>query len=80
MDFQQNICGCDYYIICLVCGNNTSLHCSVLSTHSIKATRHSIEYLAGKQSNCFFVRLIGNLCYCGFDQTTQESRLKGDES
>ena len=32
IDFPQIICGCDYYIIRLLCGNYTSLHCSMLST------------------------------------------------
>ena len=32
IDFLQNICGCDYYIIHLLYGNHTSLHCSMLCT------------------------------------------------
>ena len=44
IDFPQNICDYDYYIICLLCGNYTSLHCSMLSTHCIKATVPSIRY------------------------------------
>ena len=28
IDFPQNICDYDYYIIRLLCGNYTSLHCS----------------------------------------------------
>ena len=43
IDFPQNICDDDYYIIHLLCGNYTSLHCSVLSTHCIKATVPSIR-------------------------------------
>ena len=42
--FPQNICDYDYYIICLLCGNYTSLHCSMLSTCFIKATVPSIRY------------------------------------
>ena len=38
IDFPQNICEDDYYIICLLCGNYMSLHSSMLSTHCIKAT------------------------------------------
>ena len=38
IDFPQNICDHDYYIIHLLCGNYTSLHFSVLSTRCIKAT------------------------------------------
>ena len=41
--FPQNICDNDYYIICLLCGNCTSLHCSMLSTHCVKATVPSIR-------------------------------------
>ena len=41
--FPQNICDDDYYIICLLCGNYTSLHCSMLSTHCVKATVPSIR-------------------------------------
>ena len=26
IDFLQNICGCDYYIICFLYGNYTSMH------------------------------------------------------
>ena len=33
----------DYYIIYLLCGNYTSLHCSMLSTHCVKATVPSIK-------------------------------------
>ena len=44
IDFPQNICDHDYYIIHLLCGNYTSLHCSILSTHSIKTTVPSIRY------------------------------------
>ena len=61
--FPQNICDYDYYIIHLLCGNYLSLHCSMLSTHCIKATVPSISNLTGKKSGCFFVRLIGNLRY-----------------
>ena len=38
--FLQNICDDDYYIICLLCGNYTSLHCS---TRYVKATVPSIR-------------------------------------
>ena len=44
IDFPQNICDDDYYIIRLLCGTYTSLHCSMLSTHCIKATVPSIRY------------------------------------
>ena len=60
MDFSQNICDDDYYIIRLLCRNYTSLHCSMLSTY-IKATVPSISYFNWQKSSCFFVRLIGNL-------------------
>ena len=40
--FPENICDDDYYIICLFCGNYTSLHCSMLSTRCVKATVPSI--------------------------------------
>ena len=43
-DFPQNICDDDYYIICFLCGNYTSLHWSMLSTRFIKATVPSIKY------------------------------------
>ena len=36
IDFTQNICGCHYYIIHLLCGNYTSLHCSIISTRCIR--------------------------------------------
>ena len=42
IDFPQNICD-DYYIICFLYGNYTSLHCSMLSTRCIKATVPSIR-------------------------------------
>ena len=38
IDFPQNICGYDYYIIRLLCGNYMSLHRSMLSTCCTKAT------------------------------------------
>ena len=41
--FPQNIFGDNYFIICLLCGNYTSLHCSMLSTRCIKATVPSIR-------------------------------------
>ena len=44
IDFLQNICDYDYYIIRLLCRNYTSLHCSMLPTCSIKATVPSIRY------------------------------------
>ena len=43
IDFPQNICDDDYYIIGFLCGNYTSLHCSMLSTRCIKATVPSIR-------------------------------------
>ena len=43
IDFLQNICDDDYYIIGFLCGNYTSLHCSMLSTRCIKATVPSIR-------------------------------------
>ena len=43
--FPQNICGCGYYIIRLLCRNYTSQHCSMLSTHCNKVIVHSIRYL-----------------------------------
>ena len=42
--FLQNICDYDYYIFHLLCGNYTSLHCSMLSIHCIKATVPSIRF------------------------------------
>ena len=44
IDFPQNICDDDCYIIHLLSGNYMSLHCSMLSTHRIKATVSSIRY------------------------------------
>ena len=41
--FPQDICDYAYYIIHLLCGNYTSLHCSMLSTRCIKATVPSIK-------------------------------------
>ena len=61
IDFLQNICDYDYYIIHLLFGNYTSLHCSMLSTRCIKATVPSIGYFNWQKMG-FFVRLIGNLC------------------
>ena len=43
IDFPQNICDYDYYIIRLLYGNYTSLQCSMLCTHCIKATVPSIR-------------------------------------
>ena len=43
IDFPQNICDDDYYIIDFLCENYTSLHCSMLSTRCIKATVPSIR-------------------------------------
>ena len=63
IDFPQNVCDYDYYIICLLCGNNTSLHCSMLCSHRIKATLPSIRYFNWRKNwVSFFVRLIGILC------------------
>ena len=56
VDFLQYICDYDYYIIHLLCGNYTSLHCSMLPTHCIKATVPSIRYsiLAGEKIGLLF--------------------------
>ena len=55
IDFLQNICDYAYYIIRLLYGNYTSLHCSMLSTHSIKATVHSIRYFNWRKNRVAFV-------------------------
>ena len=47
--FLQNICDCDYYIICLPYGKYTSLHCSMQST-CIKATVRSIRYFSWQKN------------------------------
>ena len=54
IDFLQNIYGSDYYIICLLCGNYTSLHCSMLSTYCIKATVRSIRYFNWRKNRVAF--------------------------
>ena len=61
IDFAQNIWGCNYYIILLLCGNYASSHCSTLSTCCIRATVCSIRYFNWQKSHVF-VRLINNLC------------------
>ena len=53
IDFTQNICGYDYYIISLLCGKRTSLHRPMLSTRCIKATVPSIRYFNWQKSSCF---------------------------
>ena len=64
IDFPQNICYYDYYIICLLCRNYTSLHCSMLSTHCIKATVPSIRYFNWRKNKVAFSSdLIGKLRY-----------------
>ena len=55
IDFLQNICNYDYYIICLLCGNYTSLHCSMLSTHCIEATVPSIRYFNWQKNRVAFL-------------------------
>ena len=42
IDFVQNICGYNYYIIDLFCGNHTSFHYPTYSTCCIEATVHGI--------------------------------------
>ena len=55
IDFSQNICDYDYYIIlCLLCGNYTSLHYSMLSTRCIKATVPSIRYFNWQKIGLLF--------------------------
>ena len=63
IDFPQNICDYDYYIIHLLCGKFMSLHCSMLSARCIKATVPSIRYFNWEILGCFFVLLFGNLHY-----------------
>ena len=63
IDFAQNICGCNYYIIHLLSRNYMSLHCSMLSTYCIKATAHSTRYCNWQKMGSFFVQLIGGLQY-----------------
>ena len=45
IEFAQIICDCDYYIICLLCGNWMLLHYSMLSTGCIEIAVCSIRYL-----------------------------------
>ena len=56
-DFPNNICGCDFYIIHLLCVNYTSLHYSTLST-CIKAwyVFYKVRILTG-----MFIKLIPKL-------------------
>ena len=54
-DFPRTISGYDYYIIYLLCVNYTSLHCSMLSTHCIKAIVPSIRYFNWQKSSCFII-------------------------
>ena len=53
IDFPQNICDYDYYTICLLCENYTSLHCSMLSAR-IKATVPSIRYFNWQKIGLLF--------------------------
>ena len=53
IDFLQNIRDYDYYIIHLLCGNYTSLHCSMLSTR-IKAIVPSIRYFNWQKIGLLF--------------------------
>ena len=61
IDFPQNICDDDYYIIHLLCGNYTSLHCSMLSTR-IKATVPSIRYFNWQKIGLLFCLINWHLC------------------
>ena len=54
INFPQNICDDDCYIIRLLCGNYTSLHWSMLSTCCIKATVPSIRYFDWQKSRVAF--------------------------
>ena len=58
IDFLQNICGYDYYIIRLLCGNYTSLHCPLLHTYllviRIKATVPSTRDLNWQKNQVEF--------------------------
>ena len=54
IDFPQNIYDDDYYIIGFLCGNYTSLHCSMLSTRCIKATVPSIRNLTDEKIGLLF--------------------------
>ena len=58
IDFPQNICDDDYYIISLLCRNCTSLHCSMLSTRCIKATVPSIRCFQWQKNRVAFSSLI----------------------
>ena len=53
IDFPQNLCGYDYCIICLLCGNYMSLDCFTLSTH-IKATVCSIRQFNWQKMGLLF--------------------------
>ena len=54
IDFPQNICDDDYYIIRWLYGYYTSLHCSMLSTRCIKATVPSIRYFNWRKNRVAF--------------------------
>ena len=54
IDITQNICDDDCYIICLLCGNYASLHCSMLSICCIKATVPSIRYFNWRKNRVAF--------------------------
>ena len=53
-DFPQNICGYDHYIICLFCGNNMSLHCSMPSTR-IKDTVPSLKVVCSEKMTWAYI-------------------------
>ena len=53
IDLPQIICGYNYYIICLLYRNYTSLHCFMLSTR-IKATVPSIRYFNWRKNQIAF--------------------------
>ena len=54
IDFPQNICDDEYYIIRLLYGNYTLVHCSMLSTCCIKATVPSIRYFNWQKNRVTF--------------------------
>ena len=54
IDFPQNIFDNDCYIIGLLCGNYTFLHCSMLSTRYSKATVPSISYFNWRKNRVAF--------------------------
>ena len=54
IEFPQNICDNDYYIIRFLCGNYMSLYCSMLSTCCMKATVPSIRYFNWQKIGLLF--------------------------